>query len=125
MPEAVGPIIANNDGFGIHYGISPAYIEKAPIKEIINWINSKTYCDEDFEEMIKEWGFEIRIGEHEELGETKYIDVSCFVKGAKIWLEEGYKQHTLYRDIYPRTRLEILYLLNALKFEENIFSDEY
>ena len=93
--------------------------------QIINWINSKTCCDEDFEEIIQELGFEICIGEHEELGETKYIDVSCFVKNAKIWLEEGYKQHTLYREVRPRERVEVLYLLNALKYRENIFSDEY
>lgn len=117
--------IANDDGFGLHYDISSKYIEKEPINEIINWINSKTYCDDKFEEIIQELGFEICIGEHEELGETKYIDVSCFIKDAKIWLEEGYKQHTLYREVRPRESVEVLYLLNALKHKGNIFSDEY
>jgi len=116
--------IANN-GFGTYSTISDEYIEKSNIKELIQWINSKTYCDEEFEEIIESLGFEIYIGEHKELGETKYIDVSCYSKDSKIWLQEGYKQHTLYRSVHPRARVEILYLLNALKFGENIFSDEY
>ena len=116
--------IANN-GFGINRTITNEYIEESNIKDLIQWINSKTYCDEEFEEIIKSLGFEICIGEHKELGETKYIDVSCYSEDSKIWLQEGYKQHTLYRTVHQRARVEILYLLNALKFGENIYSDEY
>lgn len=114
-----------NNGFGICGTISDEYIEKSDITELTQWINSKTYCDEEFEEIIKSLGFEIYVGEHKELGEAKYIDVSCYSKDSKIWLQEGYKQHTLYRSVHPRARVEILYLLNALKFGEGIYSDEY
>ncbi len=117
--------IMNDNGMGMKYRTCREFLIVSSIEEIIDDINSHTYCDEDFEEIIKELGFEICIGVHEELGVTKYIDVSRFVKNAKIWLKEGYKQHTLYREVRPRERVEVLYLLNALKYGENIFSDEY
>lgn len=117
--------LSSDDGDGMLYRMRPEFLIESSIEEIIDDINTHTYCDEDFEAIIKELGFEICIGLHEELGVTKYIDIPYFVKDAKIWLKEGYKQHTLYREVRPRERVEVLYLLNALTCGENIFCDEY
>ena len=97
--------IMNEDGIGIQYRTRREFLIVSSIEEIIDDINTHTYCDEDFEAIIKELGFEICIGVHEELGVTKYIDVSHYVKDAKIWLKEGYKQHTLYREVRSRERV--------------------
>ena len=36
--------------------------------------------------------------------------------GAKVWLQEANRQHTIYRRIDTRSRLEVLYLLEEMKF---------
>lgn len=93
------------------------------IKELIAYLNEDRYCDDKFVEVMRSYGYEIKTGEHPDIGEALYIDVSKYIKDAKVWLQEANRQHTIYRRIDRRSRLDVLYLLHIIKFE-NIWSDE-
>ena len=98
-------------------------LEKMSIEELIAYLNEDRYCDDKFVELMRSYGYEIKTGEHPDIGEALYIDVSKYVKDAKVWLQEANRQHTIYRRIDRRSRLDVLYLLHIIKFE-NIWSDE-
>lgn len=86
------------------------------IKELIAYLNEDRYCDDKFVELMRSYGYEIKTGEHPDIGEVLYIDVSKYGSGAKVWLQEANRQHTIYRSIDTRSRLEVLYLLEEMKF---------
>ena len=113
----------NDEGIGILYTPDENILDKMSIKELIAYLNEDRYCDDKFVEVMRSYGYEIKTGEHPDIGEALYIDISKYVKDAKVWLQETNRQHTIYRRIDRRSRLDVLYLLHAIKFE-NIWSDE-
>ena len=113
----------NDEGIGVLYTPDENILDKMSIKELIAYLNEDRYCDDKFVEVMRSYGYEIKTGEHPDIGEALYIDISKYVKDAKVWLQETNRQHTIYRRIDRRSRLDVLYLLHAIKFE-NIWSDE-
>lgn len=113
----------NDEGIGILYTPDENILDKMSIKELIAYLNEDRYCDDKFVEVMRSYGYEIKTGEHPDIGEALYIDVSKYIKDAKVWLQEANRQHTIYRRIDRRSRLDVLYLLHIIKFE-NIWSDE-
>ena len=113
----------NDEGIGALYTPDENILDKMSIKELIAYLNEDRYCDDKFVEVMRSYGYEIKTGEHPDIGEALYIDISKYVKDAKVWLQETNRQHTIYRRIDRRSRLDVLYLLHAIKFE-NIWSDE-
>lgn len=113
----------NDEGIGILYTPDENILDKMSIKELIAYLNEDRYCDDKFVEVMRSYGYEIKTGEHPDIGEALYIDISKYIKDAKVWLQEANRQHTIYRSIDRRSRLDVLYLLHAIKFE-NIWSDE-
>lgn len=116
----------NAEGFETMYLHKENLLEEIPIHDLVQYLNEDRYCDDKFVTWLESIGYVIKDGVHPEFGEvSKYVDISQVVEGAKIWLVEGSKQHTLYRSAGPRCRLEVMYLLHALANGEALFSDEY
>ena len=106
----------NDEGLGVLYTPDENILDKMTIKELIAYLNEDRYCDDKFVELMRSYGYEIKTGEHPDIGEALYIDVSKYGSGAKVWLQEANRQHTIYRRIDTRSRLEVLYLLEEMKF---------
>ena len=107
----------NDEGIGILYTPDENILDKMSIKELIAYLNEDRYCDDKFVEVMRSYGYEIKTGEHPDIGEALYIDISKYVKDAKVWLQETNTKHTIYRRIDRRSRLHLLYLLHEIKFE--------
>lgn len=106
----------DDEGFGVYYNPKENILDEMSIHELIAYLNEDRYCDDKFVEWIRSQGFEVKTGKHPDIGDTLYIDVSRYGEGAKIWLHEANRQHTIYRRIDMRSRLEVLFLLNEMRF---------
>lgn len=110
-----------NDGFAFISNITEL-IENVSLKEIVTYISNERYCDEDFIKMLEGLGYKVKNGDFHGICKMSYIDMET---KEKVWLQELYKPYTLYREIRPRTRLEILDILLRLKYRDGIIADEY
>lgn len=110
-----------NDGFAF-VSNNTEWIENASLKEIVTNISNERYCDEEFIKILEDLGYKVKNGDFHGICEMFYIDMET---KEKVWLQELYKPYTLYREIRPRTRLEILDILLRLKYRDGIITDEY
>ncbi|SEW31653.1 hypothetical protein [[Clostridium] fimetarium] len=101
-----------------------SYEEGQDIQNIIRYISMYRKADEDFIKLLGQLGYTVKYKEYYDAGSHPYISLTNCPNTDTIWLVECNKQHTLYRSFDRRNKLEILYLLISLQYQENIFADE-
>lgn len=116
-----------NDGFGHEYPITiPEFVDAKEIVVFIEALGYSRYCDEEFESILEELGYQVKKGSFHDLydgAELRYVVLEEL--DTKLWLDALYQPYTMYRSCKPRLRNEVLYILLGLKFGEAFLCDEF
>lgn len=112
--------IPNSFETGFLHRYQNSELEACQISDIISIINSNRTCDETFEKMLSSYGYKIGIDENE----MRYIDAEMYREGSKVYLDVLENPNTLYRKKKCRPKIEVLYILQCLRWNECIFSED-
>lgn len=100
--------------------------ENGGIKGLMEMLGSHRYCDEEFIETIETMGYVVKETNFHGLCDgIKYIDLSEYVDGGKLWLKVMNQPYTMYQEANQRLRVEVLYILLGLKYGEAWLFEEF
>lgn len=111
---------------GCKYVERPMELEKMCLEQVCTYIREQRYCDTEFAEWLREAGYHLKRDAYPNSNDfvVDYVDISATGHGKRIWFEKVNEAHSLYQRTDVRERLEVLYLLVSLKYEEAIFGVE-